>query len=206
MRAESKTCRRESHTRQSAFAPIFSNAPRHITHHRFSGRRARARVERACRRRAAFVARLFARSARNRMRIAENRLDAALSDRVAIENARGRHAPVRQSPLLRRICLRLVMGRCVSQTRPPLLSKARMRRSFYARNGSAAHRSYAAPAPATPQRRAGASRGSPPVIAAHSFSRSAGVGALRARRAADARKRAISLDQSRLWEFRRLPG
>src|ERR1700693_4465937 len=58
--------------------------PRYPICYRFADCASRICVERAGWRRAAFVARVSARAARNRMRIAENRLDAALSDLLSI--------------------------------------------------------------------------------------------------------------------------
>ena len=57
-----------------------------------------------------------------------DRLDAALPDRLGRRTPRRRDAAVREDPQLRRIRLRLGLGRSLSPSRPPLLPEARRAR------------------------------------------------------------------------------
>ena len=64
-----------------------------------------------------------------------HRLDAALSHRVARRHARRRAAALRQDALVRRVRVRLGLGRCLSPPRPPLLPEARRGDSVHAGAG-----------------------------------------------------------------------
>ena len=98
------------------------------------------------------------------------------------------------------------MGRRLSPPRPTVLSKARLRRPLYARYRPPAHCRCADAARAAPRRCVGATRRTSAVFTAHSLSGSSRSGAMPACGAADARERAIPLDQCRIQGFRRFSG
>ena len=100
----------------------------------------RRRVERARRRHAARSHAFLTRAARDRLRVAGHRLDAALPHRVARARAVRRAAALRQDALVRRVRVRLGVGGCLSPLRAPLLPEARRRHSVHARAGPAAPR------------------------------------------------------------------
>src|SRR5678815_4940487 len=81
------------------------------------------RLEPACGQPAAVVARVFLGTASHALRGARNGLDTALPDGVGPGEADWRNAALREDTQLRRVRVRLGLGRCVPALRTSLLSE-----------------------------------------------------------------------------------
>ena len=146
-----------------------------------------------------------------RLRFERHGLDALLSQRLARRHARRGDAALRQDALLRRICVRLGLGRRLSPLRAPLLSEARGGDSFHARTGPAALRrrrrgAHRAPGGGVAAAAAGAPRRRSAVfVAARPVPHRSGGARLRGRRHDRAQRPAVPVGEPRLPRLRRLP-
>ena len=135
---------------------------------------------------------------------AEDGLDAAVSDVVARRPVAGRLRDVSEEPLVRRIRVRLGLGRCVSPARSALLPEGAGSGAIHSgsrRPAAGARCPRAALVAASVAGRLQAIRG---VVVPPAVSERRGRRRLLGRRDAGAPRRAVSFQQSRLRRFRRV--
>src|SRR5689334_24900606 len=159
----------------------------------------------AGRRATAAVACLFACVARDRVRFTCNGLGTAVSAAARSQYAGRGDAAVSEGTLLRRICVRLVLGRCLPAAWSALLSKAASGDSVYTRHRTAAAGPQQTGKAAFARRRAGASGRRAPLVAPCSVPGCRRRCAMRGGGPVDARQPSVSLAKPRLPRLRRFP-